>query len=327
MAADHQRLNVIDVLLAAGTPIDAEAEAAPLTTRRGLILPRRGIRRQRTLIRGAPNSVQEGRFMAGEISFFSIGVGDADKAREFYGALFGWGFADPPAGAGAVIQTSNVPGGIHGGDPGASPYLFFGVVDIEAAATRVHELGGQIDEQDGEDDPLSVERFGRFRLCRDDQGSPFGLHQAPSASPTDSDDGKHAELVAIVDEWAQAIVSNDAERIAGFTTDDWVIVSESGMSSKEGFLSFVESGELTHSAMARLGEARVRVHGDTAVLTTRMTNTAHYGGRRFDADEWTTDVFVRRDGRWLCALSHITSASLPDGVPSEDSRRSQATPT
>ena len=25
------------------------------------------------------------------------------------------------------------------------------------------------------------DRFGRFALCRDDQGSPFGLHQAPAA--------------------------------------------------------------------------------------------------------------------------------------------------
>jgi hypothetical protein len=27
----------------------------------------------------------------------------------------------------------------------------------------------------------SVALWGRFRLCRDDQGSPFGLHQPPSA--------------------------------------------------------------------------------------------------------------------------------------------------
>jgi predicted enzyme related to lactoylglutathione lyase len=122
--------------------------------------------------------------MAGELSFFSIGVGDADKARAFYGALFGWEFSEPPSGKGAVIETSSVPGGIHGSDPGASPYLFFRVDDIEAAASRVRELGGQIEEIDAEDneDGASIERFGRFKLCRDDQGSSFGLHQPPTAS-------------------------------------------------------------------------------------------------------------------------------------------------
>jgi hypothetical protein len=53
---------------------------------------------------------------------------------------------------------------------------------------------------------------------------------------------------------------------------------------------------------------RVRVYGDTALITGRVTNTAHFRGERYDADEWTTDVFVKRDGRWLCVLSHVTSA-------------------
>ncbi len=51
------------------------------------------------------------------------------------------------------------------------------------------------------------------------------------------------------------------------------------------------------------------MYGDTAVLTGRVTNTAHYKGQRFDADEWTSDVFVNRNGRWLCVLSHITAAA------------------
>jgi ketosteroid isomerase-like protein len=118
-----------------------------------------------------------------------------------------------------------------------------------------------------------------------------------------------AELVSVGDAWAAAIVANDAGRIAGFMADDWVIVSDTGISAREDFLAVVRSGDLTHSAMDRAGDARIRVYGDTAVLTARVTNTAHHLGRRFDADEWTTDVFVRREGRWLCVLSHITPAS------------------
>lgn len=118
-----------------------------------------------------------------------------------------------------------------------------------------------------------------------------------------------AELVGVEDEWARAIVSNDAERIAAFVADDWVIVSESGVTPKEAFLSLVGAGELTHSAMERISDARVRTYGDTAIVTARMTNTAHYEGRRFDADEWVTDVFVRRNGRWLCVLSQITGVA------------------
>jgi ketosteroid isomerase-like protein len=125
----------------------------------------------------------------------------------------------------------------------------------------------------------------------------------------DPSDPARAGLIAVANDWAGAIVSNDAERIAAFMAPEWVIVSESGISPRKHFLSLVATGQLTHSTMELVGDARVRIHGDTALVTSRVTNTAHHRGRRFDADEWTTDVFVRRDGRWLCVLSHITAAA------------------
>lgn len=116
--------------------------------------------------------------MAGELGFFELGVEDAERGRAFYGGLFGWRFALGPSGQGYTIDTPNVPGGIHGGDPGASPYVFFVVDDLDAAVARVRELGGSVDDADmggGEEDA----QFGRFRMCRDDQGSVFGLQQPP----------------------------------------------------------------------------------------------------------------------------------------------------
>ena len=129
-----------------------------------------------------------------------------------------------------------------------------------------------------------------------------------------TDDVTLAELLATSEDLAAAIVSNDPERIAAILAYDWVMVSETGVSSRQEFLAVVESGDLTHSAMQIVSAARVRIYGETAVMTGRITNTAHYKGQRFDADEWTTDVFVRRDGRWVCALTHITAAvPAPDG--------------
>ena len=111
--------------------------------------------------------------MHGELSFFELGVGDADRAREFYGRLFGWEFVDE--GEGATIETPNIPGGLHGGDAGASPLVFFRVDDLDAALARVRELGDDL----GGDDAETVARFGRFAICTDDQGSSFGLHVPP----------------------------------------------------------------------------------------------------------------------------------------------------
>jgi uncharacterized protein len=118
--------------------------------------------------------------MAGELAYFEIGVADVAKGRTFYQGLFGWSL-EPGPGGGFVITTPNVAGGMHGDDAGASPYVFFQVDDMDAAVSLVRELGGEVDDTDVEGDSDTIERFGRFKLCKDNQGSPFGLHQPPAA--------------------------------------------------------------------------------------------------------------------------------------------------
>jgi predicted enzyme related to lactoylglutathione lyase len=120
--------------------------------------------------------------MAGELAFFELGVEDVQRGRAFYESLFGWTFEPGPSGEGFVIRAPNVPGGMHGGDRGAVPYVFFRVDDMEAALDRVRELAGTVEEMDVEGGEDSIAKFGRFKLCRDDQGSAFGLHQPPSST-------------------------------------------------------------------------------------------------------------------------------------------------
>ncbi|MEO3974758.1 VOC family protein [Streptomyces sp. CAU 1734] len=122
--------------------------------------------------------------MAGEISFFELGVADYEQARTFYGSLFGWTFAPGSSeGGGYAIHTPGVPGGVHGGDPHATPYLFFRVDDMPSALARVAELGGSADDLDLGETEETLARFGRFVFCHDDQGSPFGLHEPPGSRP------------------------------------------------------------------------------------------------------------------------------------------------
>jgi uncharacterized protein len=115
--------------------------------------------------------------MAGEVSFFELGVGDPAQARRFYGELFDWKMNPGPSGEehGFQIETPNIRGGLHGGDAGAGPYLFSTIDDAEAAAERVRELGGEAEFNEHSGPGPS----GTFVFCRDDQGSAFGLHQPP----------------------------------------------------------------------------------------------------------------------------------------------------
>ncbi|WP_052850757.1 VOC family protein [Streptomyces avicenniae] len=117
--------------------------------------------------------------MPGEVAFVELGVADVTLARTFYAGLFGWSFAPGPAQDGVMISGLGVPGGLHGGDQGARPVVFFLVENMDAALTKVQTLGGSVDSTALDGDPGTQARFGRFVLCRDDQGSRFGLHQPP----------------------------------------------------------------------------------------------------------------------------------------------------
>jgi len=121
-----------------------------------------------------------------------------------------------------------------------------------------------------------------------------------------ADHADRENILAFSEAWSKAIVANDAEAIGSFMAEDWIMVSERGISSKEHFLSFVRSGQLTHDSMEMAELAEIKIYGDTATLVGRVTNIAHFGGQTFDANEWTSDVFVRTGDGWQCVMTHIT---------------------
>ena len=115
------------------------------------------------------------------------------------------------------------------------------------------------------------------------------------------------EFQNLENEWAQAILSNNAEAIERFMSDDWVIVSETGVSERKDFIRLIETGALTHETMEGT-VSQVRVYDNIAVVISRGTNKGKYKGEPFRSDEWIMDIFVKQDDRWRCLVTHLTPA-------------------
>ncbi len=116
------------------------------------------------------------------------------------------------------------------------------------------------------------------------------------------------ELKQLALKWADAIVSNDAEAINYFMSDEWVIVgTEGGITVKERFLDFIRSGDLMHTRMDS-DEMRVRLYENTGVLTSCGTSAGTYKEQPFSYYEWSTDIFVMENGQWKCVLTMLTPA-------------------
>jgi ketosteroid isomerase-like protein len=114
------------------------------------------------------------------------------------------------------------------------------------------------------------------------------------------------ELIEVANQWDRAMVENDANAIGEFMADDWTIIGSDGsVGDKGSFLALVKSGILSHDVMES-HDAKVRVYGDTAVMTARGISGGRYQGQPFREVERTSCVFVRQGGRWRCVLTHLS---------------------
>jgi ketosteroid isomerase-like protein len=108
--------------------------------------------------------------------------------------------------------------------------------------------------------------------------------------------------------WDSALVRNDAPLVARFMTEDWVYVGPTGPTPKADVIGWIASGRLVHHTMVVAGGERVVPAGDTVLLTARKTSSGSWDGAPYEADEWISEVYVRTDNGWRCALSQKTVA-------------------
>lgn len=121
--------------------------------------------------------------------------------------------------------------------------------------------------------------------------------------------GNHAEeeLLKVERDFTTAVLSNDADAISKFLSDDWAIVDADGrVIDKARFLEAIKSGTLVHEEM-ELDDLTVRAHGDSAVVTTITSTKGRFAKQEFATQERATDFYVKRDGRWLCVFSQLTT--------------------
>jgi ketosteroid isomerase-like protein len=95
--------------------------------------------------------------------------------------------------------------------------------------------------------------------------------------------------------------------------DEWAIVGPDGrVGDKARFLELVRSGDLVHDVM-ETHEPVIRIYGDSAVVIARGVSGGRYRGQPFHLVERVSCVFVRKDGRWSCVLTHLSQLAVERG--------------
>ena len=114
------------------------------------------------------------------------------------------------------------------------------------------------------------------------------------------------ELLKLEDEFARAVASNDADALDGILADDWTIIDPDGsVIDKPLFFGVIKSGVLSHESMEST-DLRLRLYGNTAVVTGLTTTKGKFMGQDFASCERATDIFVKQTDRWKCVFTQLT---------------------
>jgi ketosteroid isomerase-like protein len=139
-----------------------------------------------------------------------------------------------------------------------------------------------------------------------------------SATDLNASSDEDAKIVAALDTKYQAAVkSNDAATMDQILADDFVLVNGRGkVSSKADLIESARKKEVTYDRQdEESGTQKVRVWGDTAVVTALLWIKAVQAGKFIDYKLWFSDTYVRTPAGWRYVFGQ---ASLP--LPKTDSK-------
>src|SRR6266853_1540052 len=109
-------------------------------------------------------------------------------------------------------------------------------------------------------------------------------------------------LTALNSDYIHSVQHSDVRRFDEILAEDFLCSNPDGsLVDKKGFLAQI-ARPVTITGLA-IDDVKVRILGDVAIIHARTTYKTADGERR---NGRYTDVWARRDGKWLAVSAHVT---------------------
>jgi ketosteroid isomerase-like protein len=130
--------------------------------------------------------------------------------------------------------------------------------------------------------------------------------QGASAGPSVEDQIKKMEK-----DRAAAVVKGDVATLEGLTSDDYILINANGqLSDKATTMNNIKTGNIKLTAN-EVSDLKVRVYGNTAVVTGKSDAKGTIGGRELKGPVMFTRVYVKRNGKWQSVAFQQTPIVAP----------------
>ena len=123
-----------------------------------------------------------------------------------------------------------------------------------------------------------------------------------------------AEIVAALDtEYQAAVAKNDADTMDRILADDFVLVLGNGtVHTKSDLINEAHAGKIHYEQQIEIDNSqKVRVWGNTAVVTAKLWLKGTREEKSFDRKLWFSDTYVRTDKGWKYVFGQA-SLALPN---------------
>ena len=109
-------------------------------------------------------------------------------------------------------------------------------------------------------------------------------------------------LTALNRDYIHSVQHGDVRRFEEILAEDFLCSNPDGsLVDKQGFLA--QTGRAVTISGLTAEDVRVRILGDVAIIHARTSYTTADGEQR---NGRYTDVWARRDGKWLAVSAHVT---------------------
>jgi ketosteroid isomerase-like protein len=130
-----------------------------------------------------------------------------------------------------------------------------------------------------------------------------------SSATTAADD--ETRVAALDKEYQEAVKNNDVTTMDRILADDFVLVTGLGKTySKKDLLDEARSKRTTYEHQED-SQQKVRVWGDTAIVTALLWAKGNEDGKAFDYKLWFSDVYLKTEKGWRYVFAQA-STRLPE---------------
>lgn len=125
----------------------------------------------------------------------------------------------------------------------------------------------------------------------------------------DKDKSDAATVRALEMKWTESYRQRSIDILSSLLAEDFMITIEDGnVYSKAGYISHSADAS-TRVQVAELSELKVRMHGDTAIVTGAYHEKGESNGKPYEYHDRLTDVWVKVGGKWQVVASHYSVPS------------------